>query len=207
MINCYGSKIKLIKWSGSLIWTRIDVLRESGNTAFFILLYFSLSPYLPRNDTQKWTPPSSADPTSQNRSKCKCPEMEKMLRCWGFTLYFETNSFRCMQCAQIEHFDRMANVLSPVQTRRWWPWAPRVFGTTSCTWCETSSSASWAPSRLNTVPSCPPCSRRWRRASPSTAAEMKSDHTCSAVDQIVRGRWKCVKTWLSNSDGYTGNSS
>lgn len=41
---------------------------------------------------------------------------------------------------------------TPVQTHRWWSWAPRASGTTSCTWCETSRTVSSEPLQTDTEP-------------------------------------------------------
>lgn len=54
----------------------------------------------------------------------------------------------------------------PAQTPRWWFSALRVAETTSCTWCGTSSFASWELSQPDTAPSCLPCSRTQRKAFP-----------------------------------------
>lgn len=44
---------------------------------------------------------------------------------------------------------------APVRTRQWSSWAPRASGTTSCTWCETSMTASSEPWQTDTEPWCP----------------------------------------------------
>lgn len=80
-------------------------------------------------------------------------------------------------------------VYKPAQTLRWWSSAPRVAGTTSCTWCETSSFAFWEPSRPDTAPSSLPCSKTQRTKFP--LRDVERNQLCPNVE--VESAWRAVK--------------
>ena len=97
-----------------------------------------------------------------------------------------------------------SNLYLPAHIHHWWSSVPHASGTTSCTSCGTSNSASWEPLLPGTAPSCPPCSRRWRTTSLCSAAGRSLSYRFQAEVPEWKKYARSVSLPKSSQSSYLG---